>query len=67
MRYTFAMLLALVLGVAAVMQPAFANEHDGPQAPASAVVAQDQPADPGSIAGPMTPSIPIHEHDLDRN
>lgn len=66
MRYTIAMALTLVLGVAAVLQPAFAADHEGSQAPVSAVVAQYQPADPGSVAGPTTPS-PVIEHDLDRN
>ena len=65
MRYTFAMLLTLVLGVAAVMQPAFAADHEGSQGPASAVVVQYQPTDPGSVAGPTAPLFraPVVEHD----
>lgn len=67
MRYTFAMLLTLVLGVAAVIQPAFAAEHEGPQVPVSTVVAQYQPADPGSVAGPATPLYPTQIIEHDRN
>ena len=68
MRYALAMVLTLVLGVTAVMQAAFADEHEQPQMPVPAV-AQYEQTDPGTVAGPMTPSFqsPAVEHDLDRN
>lgn len=69
MRYALAMALALVFGTSGLIHAAFAAEHEGPQATVSTVVTQYEPADPGSVAGPMTPSFqaPAVEHDLDRN
>ena len=69
MRYALAMLLALVIGISGLIHSAFAAEHEGPQATVSTVVAQYGPADPGMVAGPMTPSfqIPVVEHDPGRN
>ena len=70
MRYAIATVLTLILGVSAVMQSAFAAEHEGPQAQAaSAVTAQYGPSDPGTVAGPMTPVFqsPAVEHELNRN
>jgi hypothetical protein len=69
MRYTLAMVLALVLGVSAMIQTAFAAEHEGPQASVSVITAQYGSDDPGTIAGPMAPTyhVPAVEHDLSRN
>jgi hypothetical protein len=69
MRYTLAMLLALVLGVSAMIQASFAAEREGPQTPVSAVTAQYGSDDSGTISGPVTPSyqVPAVEHELNRN
>jgi hypothetical protein len=68
MRYALAMVLTLILGVSAVIQTAFADEHEGAQMQVATVVAQYQPADPGSVAGSTTPwQVPAVEHDLNRN
>ena len=68
MRYALAMVLALVLGVSAMIQAGFAADREGPQAPVSTIMAQYGSDDPGTIAGPMTPgyNAPV-EHDLNRN
>ena len=58
MRYALAMLMALVLGGSAMIQAASAADREGPQASFSTITAQYGPSDPGSIAGPMTPSYP---------
>lgn len=67
MRYALALVLALVIGVSAMIQGAFAVEKETPQTAGSTMIAQyDGPSDSGSVAGPgsMAPSFhqPV-EHD----
>jgi hypothetical protein len=70
MRYALAMVLALVIGVSAMIQGAFAAEKDTPQMAGLTVTAQYQygpsvTSDPGTVAGPMSPwfHVPVIEHD----
>jgi hypothetical protein len=66
MRYTLA-ILALGLGLSAVMPAAFASERDVQDLSAPVVTAQVGPSDYGTIAGPTMNQPQFVEHDLDRN
>ncbi len=66
MRYAMA-ILALGLGLSAVMPAAFASEHDGPDLASAAVTAQTGPSDAGTIAGPAMNQNQFDDRGHDRN
>jgi len=66
MRYTLA-ILALGLGLSAVMPAAFASEHEGRDFSASVVTVQVGPSDTGTIAGPTTNPNQFEDSGHDRN
>jgi hypothetical protein len=67
MRYTLA-ILALGLGLSAVMPAAFASEHEGGRdLTAPVVTAQTGPSDTGTIAGPTMNQNQFDDRGHDRN
>ena len=66
MRYTLA-ILALGLGLSAVMPAAFASERDVQDLSAPVVTAQVGPSDDGTIAGPTMNQNQFDDRGHDRN
>ena len=66
MRYTLA-ILALALGLSAVMPAAFASERDSKDLSAPVVTAQVGPSDTGTIAGPTMNPHQFDDGGHDRN
>jgi hypothetical protein len=66
MRYTLA-ILALGLGLSALMPAAFASGRDGRDLSAAVVTAQAGPSDTGTIAGPTMNPNHFDDRGHDRN
>ena len=66
MRYAVA-ILALGVGLSAVMPAAFAAERESREVPLPAVTAQIPPGDPGTIAGPTMNQNQFDDNGHDRN
>ena len=66
MRYAVA-ILALSVGLSAVMPAAFAAERESREVSLPTVTAQMQPGDPGTIAGPTMNQNQFDDKSHDRN